>query len=440
MKAHWFRWLGIALVLSLLPAFSPAQPSTVEGLPFRRAIELALSHSTEIALGAADEQRAYASYRELKNAYYPQVGIGSAVGYAYGFPLGLEGSAPTLFNVTSQSQVWNPAQQQFIKAAKTEWGAAKTQGSDQRGQVLMETALTYIELSHWQERLPILRSELKVANDIEYAVSERIKAGVDSPIDQTKAKLAEAQVRVNLAEAEGAIDVLRTRLSQLTGVPVASIATVKESIPVLPEVLPADDTASRAASSSAAVELANQTAVAKEFKAKGEHRAALWPSASFAAQYGLINATLTDYAKFFQPGSFQTHNVTFGLVLRMPFLDMSQRARAQAADAEALRARKEAERVKNKTALDAVKMQHDVQELSAARDVAELRSEIAQNQLDAAHAKMEAETATQRELQNAAIEAAEKSLARISADFDVQRASIELRRATGELEGWAMGN
>jgi outer membrane protein TolC len=408
-------------------------------LPFRQAIELALSHSTEMAISQADEQRAYQSYRELHNTYYPQVVVGSSVGYAYGFPLSLEGSAPTLFNVTAQSQVWNPAQQQFLKAAKTEWGAAKTQGRDQRAQLIMETSLTYMELSRWQERIPILRSEQKVVSDVEYAMGERVRAGVDSPVEATKAKLAAAQVRVHIAEAEGAIDVLKTRLSQLTGIPAASLQTVAESIPVIPGTAAADAAAERAVQSNPLVELAAQNSLAKDFKAKGEHRA-LWPTATFAAQYGVINTTLTDFEKFFQPGSFQTQNVTFGLVLRLPFLDMSQRARAQAADADALHARKEAEHVKNKTALDALKLQHNVQALEAARDVAELRSELAQNQLDAAHARMEAETATQRELQNAAIEAAERSLARINADFELQRASVELSRATGELESWAMGN
>src|SRR5580700_9342890 len=94
-----------------------------EPLPFRSAVELALAHSSQMALSHADEMRAYQTYLEARNSYIPKLAIGSDVGYAYGFPLSLEGSAPTLFNVTTQSSVWNFAQRDFNKAAKAEWGA-----------------------------------------------------------------------------------------------------------------------------------------------------------------------------------------------------------------------------------------------------------------------------------------------------------------------------
>jgi outer membrane protein len=411
-----------------------------EALPFRRAIELALAHSTEMALSHADEMRAYRTFLEARNTYIPQAAVGSDVGYAFGFPLSLEGSAPTLFNVTAQSSVFNPAQREFVRAAKEDWTVSKAQSGDQRAQVVADTALTYIELSRWEERLPILRSEMNVVNDVEYTVAERVKAGVDSPIEQTRAKLADAQTRVHIAEAEGAVDILRTRLAQLTGLPADSIRTERESIPVLTENMPGGDVAGRAVESSAAVEAAQEMAVARQLRAKGEHRALLYPSADFAGQYGLINTSLTNFEQFFVPHSFQPHNVTFGLVVRFPFLNATQRARAQAADAEALRAQKEVEQAKNKAALNALKVQHNVQQLLAARDVAQLRYELAQSQLDAAHARMQAAAVTQREVQNAAIDAAERTLDRINTEFALQRAQVELMRATGELQKWALAS
>jgi outer membrane protein TolC len=196
---------------------------------------------------------------------------------------------------------------------------------------------------------------------------------------------------------------------------------------------------SRAVESNLAVESAEQAAIAKQLRAKGEHRA-LYPSADFSTQYGVINTSLTNYEQFFVPHTFQTHNVTFGLVLRFPFFDRSQRARAAAADAEALRARKEAEQTKNKAALDAVQLQHNVDQLLAARHIAELRYKLAENALDAVHERTEAQAASQRELQNAGIDAAERTLERINADFELQRAEVQLLRMRSELESWALVN
>jgi outer membrane protein TolC len=430
---------AILLVLQSLSILFIHLPTAVaqEPLPFRRAIELAVSHSTEMALSGADEIRAYQTYLEARHSYIPQLSVGSNVGYAYGFPLSLEGSAPTLFNVNAQSLVFSAAQREFVRAAKNEWRASRAQTREQRAQVILDTALTYIELNRWEERMPILRSEMKVVKDIETAVEQRIQAGVDSPIEQTKAKLTEAQNRVHIAEAEGAIAILRTRLSQLTGLVANSITTMNDSIPTLAEPEPEDDAVGQAVKSSSGVEAAEESAAAKQIRARGEHKATWYPTADFAAQYGLINTSLTNFEKFFVPGSFQPHNATFGLVVRLPFLNMSQRAHAAAADAEALRARKEADQARNKTALDTLKLKHNVQALSAARDVAQLRAELAQSELQAAQTRMQAQTATQRELQNAAVDAAERTLGRINAEFEEQRAELELLRVTGELENWA---
>ena len=398
-----------------------------------------LAAVNETAVPASAVARAYQTYLEAHDAYIPKVSVGSDVGYAHGFPLSLEGAAPTLFNVTTQSSVWNPSLREFTKSAKMEWSASKTQTQDQRSLVIADVALTYIDLNRWESRLPILRSELDVARNMEYAVSERVKEGIDKGIDRTKAELVEAQVQMHLTEAEGAVDILRTRLSQLTGLPKSKIKTEQDSVPVLKKSEDQGDWISPAVQSNPVVESAEQAAMAKQLRAKGEHRA-LYPSADFSAQYGVINTSLTSYEQFFVPHSFQTQNVTFGLVLRFPFFDRSQRARAAAADAEALHARKEADRAKNKAALDAVKLQHNVEQLLAARNIADLRYKLAENELDAVHARMEVETATQRELQTSAIDAAERTLERINADFELQRAEVELLQMRGELDSWALAN
>jgi len=429
----------LCVLLVGLLVIVPTSVVAQEALSFEKAVELALAQSSQMALSQADEARAYQTYLEAHDSYIPKISVGSDVGYAYGFPLSLEGSAPTLFNVAAQSSVWNPSLREFTKAARVEWSASKTQTRDQRSRVIADTALTYIDLNKWESRLPILRAELDVAQNMEYAVAERVKEGVDKGIERTKAELVEAQVQMHIAEAEGAVDILRTRLAQLTGLSKSNIRTVRDSIPVLKENNDQRDLVTRAVQSNPAVESAEQSAMAKQLRAKGEHRA-LYPSADFSTQYGLINTSLTNYEQFFVPHTFQTQNVTFGLVLRFPFFDRSQRARAAAADAEALRARKEAEQIKNKAALDAVQLQRNVDQLLAARHVADLRYKLAENELDAVHERMESQVGTQRDLQNAAIDAAERTLERINADFELERSEIELLRMRSELESWALVN
>ena len=72
---------------------------------------------------------------------------------------------------------------------------------------------------------------------------------IDKGIERTKAELVEAQVQMHLAEAEGAVDILRRRLAQMTGLSKSAIRTVRDSIPVLNENVDQSDLASRAVQS-----------------------------------------------------------------------------------------------------------------------------------------------------------------------------------------------
>ena len=99
----------LCVLACLLPVTLSAEP-----LPLKRAVELALSHSTTSAIAAADEQRAFAAYRELRNNYIPQGTIGSGLGKSWGFPLSLEGAAPSLINFNASSALYNPSLREAI--------------------------------------------------------------------------------------------------------------------------------------------------------------------------------------------------------------------------------------------------------------------------------------------------------------------------------------
>src|ERR1035441_11009515 len=118
-----------------------ANRGQAEPLPLDRAIRLALAHSTTSAIANADVQRAFASYRELRNNYLPQLFVGAGLGYTYGNPLAVSGTAPSLANVVAQSTVFNLAQRQFMNAAKTEWRGFLFLGQEPRQTALPESAL-----------------------------------------------------------------------------------------------------------------------------------------------------------------------------------------------------------------------------------------------------------------------------------------------------------
>src|SRR5271169_2340950 len=159
------------LAAVLLIVMMTATRGAAEPLPLERAIRLALAHSTSSAIDNADVQKAFASYRELRNNYLPQLFAGSGLGYTYGYPLSIEGSPPALFDVVAQSSIFNPAQRQFLGAARIDWHASELQDKNQRSATIQDVALTYAELAKWEARLMRLQQDEVEAQKLVQAVS-----------------------------------------------------------------------------------------------------------------------------------------------------------------------------------------------------------------------------------------------------------------------------
>lgn len=442
--ARTAKWI---LAVLLVPSSLLAEPVSL-----KRVVELALMHATGAAIAAADEQRAAAGYRELRNNYVPQVSTGAGLGYSYGFPLALEGSAPSLFNITTQSAMLNPALRDFVRAAKVDTTVASLKTKDERNQIIQDAALSYAELAKWEQRMARLRETEAAANKMQSAVAERVKEGVDSEIDGIRARLSAARIRLRIAEAQGSADVLREHLSKLTGLPAANLQTDPESIPPAAAAAPNEDLAKDAAASNPSVQAAVEHARAQYLRADGEHKS-LWPSIDFAAQYALLSK-FNNFQNYYIPSkpcttslgeflcvtnNFQQNNATVGVSIRFPLFNASQRSRAQAADADALKATKQAEAARAQVSEETLRLQRSVAQMQAAHDVAELEYEIAEKNLTAVQTRMEAGTATLHDLDDARSQSSERFITLQDVTFELERSQLGMLRSTGDLERWALG-
>lgn len=405
-----------------------------EPLTLKRAVELALTHSPVAGQTSADQQRAFASLQEARNQYKPQLSVGSGLGDSWGYPLSLEGSAPSLVNVTAQSALFNPALRDYIRAARSEYKATEAGSKDQRNQIIQDTVLAYTELLKWQQLTGHLQQQHDDAVRTQQIIDQRVQEGVDNPQLRNQAKLAAARANLHIVEAESSVHELRAFLSQLTGLPEASIELASESVPALPEVPAQTDVAATAADASPSVLFARQHAEAQTFRARAEHRL-LWPTADFATQYAVL-ARYNNWQKFFVNNAFERNNATVGVVLRFPVFNTAQRAHAAAADADALHAQKDVESARNQVSQQVLKMQDSVRQLRAAKEVSDLEFEIAKSNLDALEVRLNAGSATVPDAANARTEMFEKYNAAQNADFALVRARIALLRLTGDLESW----
>src|SRR5512146_162418 len=412
-----------------------ATTAFAEPITFKRAIEAALRHSGTMAIAHADQTKSYQDYLTVKDSYLPSVSFGSGLGFSFGIPLAIVGTAPSVFNITTQQSVFDPALKKTLEAAKVDWKASDLDMVDKKNAVIMQAAIAYATLDNLTSKLKILKEAQAAAQQAQFISQQRLKEGIDSELDLKKAQLAGAQVALSIAEAEAQADVYRDQLSQLTGFPTVTIETVTESVPVAPDISHDPNVPGAAADRDPAVRLAFEKAKSAALKAKAEHNRLL-PAFDFGTQYALLS-TFNNYDQVYK--KFTENNYTFGLNIRFNFLNFAQRATAASADADAIKAQKAAQIAKDDSELQALKLQRSLRQLAAARDVAKLQWEIAQAGIDATQAKIQTGEASARDLQSAQLDANDRYAQYLDATQQLFTAQVQMLKTTGKIQEWALG-
>jgi outer membrane protein TolC len=142
----------LSIALLLLAAVGRAEP-----VSFRQAIELAVQRSK--LASATDQIRAHQAYLEASRMYVPQVIAGSGLAKTFGFPLTIEGAAPSVVNVNATGYLINPAQRDIVRAARTELNASGFSADDKRQQAILDTAETYIQLDRMHTALNLIQQQ-----------------------------------------------------------------------------------------------------------------------------------------------------------------------------------------------------------------------------------------------------------------------------------------
>jgi len=423
------------IIVAFIATSCAAQDQPPPSISFRNAMELALQHSGVMGIAAINQWRAREAYQELKANYIPQLTVGSGLGYSYGFPLTLEGSAPSVVNFNSLSTLFNVPLRRYLAAAKLDMRTASLEQQDKRSAVILDAALTYTQLTQLSRKIDTLGEAQKAAEKAQFVSEQRLQQGVDSQLHVTRSKLAAARIRLRIAEAEGQSDVLRQHLASLMGMSPDAITLDPSSVPTVPAISQEDDLPARAVENSLLVKQAQQKADAAKLRAQGEHEATRYPTADFAAQYAYL-AKYNNYDSYFL--NYTANNLAAGLNIRFPFFNPVQKAKAEQAKADAQIAGKQEQLTREKVREDALQLQRSLRQLSAARDVAKLEWEVSQGDLEGVKARVQTGGANTREVQSAQLDADDKHAAYLDAEFELSRAELQLLRMTGELEDWAL--
>jgi len=259
---------------------------------------------------------------------------------------------------------------------------------------------------------------------------ERQGEGYELPVEVTKAQLTKAQVIQRILQLEGREDELEVFLRYQLGF------SEGQAIEVTPEELPGeaeqagDNLVAMAMTRNPGLQLAESDVRAKEFRLKGERRG-YFPTLELVSIYSVLGR-FNNYTEFFR--TFQRNNFNAGIDAHIPIFSAQTRAAVGLAQINLEAAKVNLSNKKTELSADVRQKTRRVRERDAAKEVARLELQLAQQQVAVEQAQFAEGKLNLREVEKARLEENEKWMAYLDANFQKQQAQLELLRTAGQLD------
>jgi outer membrane protein TolC len=276
----------------------------------------------------------------------------------------------------------------------------------------------------------LLRKERESAEKILQVTQERQGEGFELPVEVTRAQLTKAQVTQRVLQLEGREDELEVFLRYQLGLGDA------QEIQVTPEELPGE--AEQAGDNLVAMALTNNTGLqqaqsdvrAKEFRLKGEVRGH-WPTLELVSVYSVL-AKYNNYQQFFN--TFQRNNFNAGVNIQVPIFSARVKAAVGLAEVNLDAARAVLGNKKSEVSSEVRQKTRRVREMDAAKEVARLELQLAQQNVSVLQAQFGEGKLNLREMEKARLNENEKWMVYLDANFRKQQAQLELLKTAGQLD------
>lgn len=401
-------------------------------LTLKRSIDLALENSKDIQLAKIQARVADQSASLTKAQFLPNLYAGSGAGYTYGLPETPGGRPPSIFSLTYTEEVLNGPLRGLAKEQQEQAQSQRIALEDTRNFVMQRVATSYLELVKVRHSLELLRKEKDSAEKIVAVTQERQGEGFELPTEVTRAQLTKAQVVQRILQLEGRQDELEVFLRDQLGLaPDQPIEVTAEELPGSAEQAGANLVA-LAAEGNTSLAFAESDVKAKEFRLAGEKKG-YWPTLQLVSVYSVLaKYNFSNYANIYT--NFKYNNFNAGINVNVPIFSSQTRANVALAQANLDAAKVNLAGKRNQVSAEVRQRSRKVQETEAAKEVARLELQLAQQNLAVIQSQFGEGKMSLREVEKARLDESEKWMAYLEANFRRQQAQLELLRTAGQLD------
>jgi outer membrane protein len=425
-------------VIFLLAIAMPLRAQDPETLTLRQAVTLALQNSRDVKLAQVQYNVALGEVRVDRAAFLPNLYTGAGLAYTHGFPSLPGGQAPAIFELDYTQSLFNPLLKGQQRAAEDRAKNQKIEMDRVRDDVMVRTAAAYLELGKVRHSLDLMRAEQASSEKILGVIRERLAANQELPIEVTRSQLALARVQVRIVKLEDREESLEMQLRDLTGIAESHSIEVETDQQSFSEQLSTDVASIQAQAGLVTLAMENDRSIAeaenersaREHLAKGAHES-YWPTVDLVGQYSVLSK-FNNYDQFYT--KFERNNVNVGVQITIPIFAAKTGANDALAKSQLSEAELALGNKRQQVRLEVQLQARSIRELDAAREVARLDLQLAQETLRLEQAKFDQGNVTLQEIEQVRLDENDKWVAYLDADFARQQAQLTLLQTTGQLD------
>lgn len=415
----------------LLGAFACVANAENHNLTLQQAIDRALTQNPEVIMARMDELKASESIRVAKDPFSPRIGGGSGLAYSYGYPLSIEGSAPSIFQAKAEQYLYNRPQSWAVAQAKENAKGAGYATGEKRDEIVYRVASMFVDVERAGKLADSISKEVESLQKIFDTIDARVQLGRELPVARSEAHVNLLRAQQRLMSLQSDQEYGQHNLAATLGFGASDIVqpVTAETAP-LPIPQTEEAAVKTALDSSKELKRLESNYDAKNFEIKS-NKAQRLPRVDLVAQYALLSQ-YSHYDQYFL--KFQRNNGEIGASIQIPFL-LGPAVKAQVAQAESdqqkIRAQMLAER--NRITLDVHQGFQDLIKANVSNQLAKAEVDLAHEQLSVLLAQMNEGRASLAQVEQARSTEDEKWIAFYDAQYTGMKARLNILRATGEL-------
>lgn len=400
-------------------------------LSIQEAVQMALGHSPEVMIAKAQVRRAGEAARETRSLNRPQVYTGTGLAYNNGFPLSIEGSAPSIFQVAATQSIFSKKNANLIREAEQSMKASRYGTDSVRNDLALKTALAYYRLHRARQIIVLTSKRLEAAKKQLEFVEAQLEAGRVRSVDVTFTRTAVMTVEQQLLVAQEEARIGERELQELTGLPdTISVRTAEPRIDSIFLEMNADFLYEKALESTPEILRSEATLRAKEFHVEAE-KGESWPRLELISEYALFSRT-NNYDDYFN--RFTRNNYLLGLSVQVPLFTGSRTSsRVEQSRQEVSEEHYRLQSMKSDLKLNIHRGLSSLRIAHSTLELARSEREAAQENLQVNASLLESGRISVKDFEDLRLQLQQKEMAVLEANESLFQRKLELLHAVGVI-------